>query len=794
MSNKNNWEEEFELEESTSDNKELHRFIGRVLSNWYWFLLFGFLGLGIAFIYLRYTIPVYKINAKLIVEDDKKGGGMLGASALGELSGLMGAKNSVDNEVEILRTTDLMHNMVIKEVAYIGYFRQGKVKDAPVLAVPYTVRLLTNPDSIQADANFFIKSQGNKLELSNQDTSIFIESNRPFALPGIGALMVSSNPAISSSAEEVYGFNIIPVKKVVAGLMGSFSAEVTNKLVSTIDLSMDSRIPQLGERLLGALINEYISSNLHDKNVVADSTLAFINARLQKIKEELSGVEDRISGYKQSTQLADISEQSKLLLGTSADYVKSMAEVETQLAMLDAMYAYINDGKNLRVVPSAVIPNDIGFNALVAKYNELVMQRERLLLANTEGNPLVINITEQISGLRGDMLVNLKNARTNLELIKNNQGKLAQRVNSQIRDVPTIERGYVDLARLQQIKQAQYVFLQEKWEETAIGRTANVSNAKIIDSPKADDIPISPKKKIIYIFGLIIGLAIPLLILYIRDLLNVRVRNLEDIKRLTNIPVLGMISHVPEEKGQIVVTNSSRSPIAEQFRAIRTNLEFSMQGGKTILMTSSMSQEGKSFVALNLAVSLALLDKKVLLMELDLRKPSLTLKLGLEEQIGFSHYVVRPEMTLGDIIMASGTHEGVDLIQAGAIPPNPAELLVHPRAAALMAELKTIYDYIIIDAPPVGLVTDAQLLSRYADICLYLVRQDYTYKEQLRIPNDLLKQNKMRNIELIINDVQAKGGYYSGYGYGYGYGYGDYGQTIKKASIARSILNSILKK
>src|SRR5690606_27392184 len=292
-----------------------------------------------------------------------------------------------------------------------------------------------------------------------------------------------------------------------------------------------------------------------------------------------------------------------------------------------------------------------------------------LLLANTEDNPLVQNITVQIAGVRQDMIANVASTRRQLELAKQSQQELANSVSSQITQVPTIERGYIDLARLQQIKQAQYIFLQEKWEETAIGRTANVSNSKVIDSPKAENEPFSPRRKIIYALFTFFGLALPLIIFYLQDLLNVRIRNLEDVERGTQLPVLGMVAH-SEEDEQVVVSKTSRSAIAEQFRAMRTNLEFSLNGGKTILFTSSMSGEGKSYVALNLAVSLALLDKKVLLMELDLRKPSVTSKLGLPAGKGFSHYIVRQEMQVDEILMSSGVHENVDLVQAGAIPPN----------------------------------------------------------------------------------------------------------------------------
>lgn len=777
---KNNidWEDDYIFEEKKSDNKELLRFIGRILSNWYWFVLCGLIGLIVAFVYLRYTVPSYKINAKLLVSDDKKGGGMLSSSAMGDLSSLMGTKNSVDNEVEVLRTADLMREMVLAEKAYIGYFNKGTVHSVPVLTAPFSVELLSNPDSISLSYVLEVKHlSGNKIELSNKDTLFQNRSGEPFRLPSAGIFQI--NLKNGGKTGENYGFRISPLRNTIENLRNNLNVEVTNKNVSTIDLTLDHALPKRGEQLLTTLISKYVELNLHDKNVVADSTLAFINTRLRKITQELAGVEDRISGYKKNAQLADISEQSKILLQNSAEYTKSLAVVETQLNNLDALRVYLQDDKHIRVVPSSVFTQDVAFNSLINRYNELVLQRERLLLANTEDNPLVQNINVQIANVRQDMASNVTSARKQLELTKQSQQLLSNRVTSQINQVPTIERGYIDLARLQQIKQAQYIFLQEKWEETAIGRTANVSNSKVIDSAKAARNPFFPKRKMIFALGLIIGLFLPLAVLTIRDVLNIRVQSLEDLESRNNLPILGMIAH-SEEDEQVVVSKTSRSPIAEQFRAMRTNLEFALSGGKRILFTSSMSGEGKSYIALNLAVSLALLDKKVLLMELDLRKPSVTSKLGLPAGKGFSHYIVKDELQVNEIIMPSSIHENVDLIQAGAIPPNPAELLIHPRAAELMKELEQRYDYILMDAPPVGIVTDAQLLSRYSDCCLYLIRQGLTYKEQLRIPNDLKTTNKINPIMLIVNDIKAKSGYYSNYGYGYGYGYGEYGEMRKR--------------
>src|SRR5690606_21251194 len=325
MSKKNiDWEDEFDFEEKKSDNKEILRFIGRLLSNWYWFLLCGFIGFTASYIYLRYTIPSYKIHAKLLVSDDKKGGGMLGSSAFGDLSSLMGTKNSVDNEVEVLRTSDLMREMVLAEKAYIGYYNKGRVHNVPVLSAPFKIELLTDPDSISRAYSFEVRViVSARFGLSNRDTLLHVQFGGPFSLSSAGLLRISEWRQHTTT--EHYGFRISPLRSVTAAYSGLLSVEVTNKNVSTIDLTFEHQLPKRGEQLLETLIDKYVELNLHDKNVIADSTLAFINARLRTITDELAGVEDRISGYKRRNQLADISEQGKVLIESSADFTKRLA-------------------------------------------------------------------------------------------------------------------------------------------------------------------------------------------------------------------------------------------------------------------------------------------------------------------------------------------------------------------------------------------------------------------------------------------------------------------------------------
>lgn len=319
----------------------------------------------------------------------------------------------------MLRTADLMREMVIAEEEYVVYFKSGTVHSIPTTSIPFKVNLLSDVDSISLTKSYTLKAMPNSvMEVSDRDTTFQVKLGAPFVIDGVGVLKLERSALVSNNKSDEYGFSIMPIRKATDGLIKALTVEVTNKLVSTIDLTLDHSLPRRGEQLLAVFIQKYMGRNLHDKNVIADSTLAFINTRLSKITEELAGVEDRISGYKQSTKLADITEQSKILLQESAGYNKSLAEVEAQLAMLDALSSYLQSSANPRVVPSSVLPQDVAFNALVTKYNELVLHRERLLLANTEDNPLVQNVTSQIAGLRQDMINNVGSTRRNLDLTR----------------------------------------------------------------------------------------------------------------------------------------------------------------------------------------------------------------------------------------------------------------------------------------------------------------------------------------------------------------------------------------
>jgi capsular exopolysaccharide synthesis family protein len=758
----------------------------RILSDWWIFAISIIVCSVLAFLFLRYKTPMYKISAKVLVKDEKKGaGGIDTGELLGDLSSLLNIKSNVDNEAEILKTRNLMEKVVRAKNLNVIYAHIGRVKNQELDVSPFIVDLLEIKDTIKGKVFYLSIPDGSEeFELSykdsftKEDTTYRRHFGDSLWINGIGAIRIRKDLLVKKEKEK-YLFKIISVDERVADLQKELKVSVTNKLVTIIDLELNYSLPRKGEMILNELIAEYIRQNIEDKNMIADSTIEFIENRLSLVGSELGNIEGNIQGFKQGNKLANIQEQSKLLVENTSKYIGRISDIETQVNIMKALEEYLSDEqKNKRVVPASVLPQDLVFSKLVENYNLLLLDRDRMLMTSTEDNPYIKNMDERIASMRKAMLSNLSSTRRSLEITEAELQKELDKLEKEVQKVPAHERTYLDLARQQQIKQELYLFLLEKREETAISKTSNISNAKVIDLPKSDFKPYSPNKTMILLLGLIVGFTLPFARLYVLGILNDKVQSKEDILKNTQVPIVGEISH--NDTGNIlVIASSPRAAIAEQFRALRTNLQFMLGSlntkGNVILLTSSMSGEGKSFTAVNLGIVLAISGKKVLMMELDLRKPNLSPGLNLKNNFGFTNYVINTEIKSSDIIIPAGIHENLFIVPCGPLPPNPAEMIMNNRVEGLMKELKTQYDYIIIDAPPIGLVTDAQLLYQYADLTLYLVRQKYTNKNQLSIVEDLYVNNKMKKIGVVVNDIAKSNGYGYGYGYGYGaYGYGDY--------------------
>lgn len=755
------------------DSIDYKRIFAQMYDKWLWFLLSAIICLLVAYIYTEYTAPKYQIYSRLLVNDDEKSGGLGKQSgAMMDLGGLLGSSNSVDNEAEILKTRFLMEQVVRDLQLNIIYCSKVGIGMREMDRVPFKLNIINSVDTIQESKIELKYLAGNKIAVKSGDFSKEINWNETFKVNGVGLLQLVRTPGTIAGDQE-YIIKVQSVDKRVAELMKELTVTVANKQVTIIDLSLEYPLKKQGEQVLNTIIRKYVEGNLNDKNSIADSTYKFINERLSSIAGELGDVENKVEQFKQTNKLADMSEQSKLLVKNTGEYASELAKAETQVTVLSDLESYLKDeSKNKRVFPTSLLPSDIVFSDLLAQYNALLIERDKQLLSVKEGSPFIQNIDDQIAGLRAGILANIQSTKNTYVLTRNKLRSQLNQVEGQIGGVPVIEKNYLKLARNQQIKQELYIFLMQKAEETAISKTSNISVAKVIDPPKAMFEPISPKKLIVYLSALFAALLIPFGIIFASEYFITTIATKEDITRLTSVPIVGEISH-NKTPDNMIVQNQGRSAISEQFRAIRTNLSFytKKDQNNTILLTSSMSGEGKSFTSINLGIILASSGKKVLLMELDLRKPGLSAKLNIPNVNGFTNYITDENVTVNSLIKPLQI-DNLFFIPSGPLPPNPAETLLNDRTELLMTALKKDFDYIIVDAPPVGIIADAQTLSNFADVTLYLVRQKVTQKSNLSIVEDLYQSKKMKNIGIVVNDIVSKT-------YGYGFNYGNYGDQIE---------------
>ena len=766
-------------EEDEEKKIDVRKALDRILKHWYWFLISAIIGLVGAWLYLRYASPDYKINAKILVSDDKKGGDIPGQEILSQLE-MFSNKSNVDNELEILKSRSLMEKTVRDLQLNVFYFYKGRIRTTEQFGkVPFNLDWINLKDTLKV-ANYVITPQGeDKFLFSREDLKKEGHWGDTLYLPE-GVLKISRNPIFALTKEE-YLIRVLSIDDAVALYQHLLDVSIPNKQVSTIDLSFQSTIPAKGEAILNRLIQNYLRSSVDDKNRIVDSTIAFVDGRLAIVSEELSGVEKDIQKFKQQNELADIQEQAKMLVSGTGDFDKQLTEQAVRLSVVESLQQYMaDDTNNKRVVPSSLIVQDPTFVGLVGRYNALQLEKDRLLMSSTESNPVVVNLNQQLTALRNDMRSSLASLSSGIKASIAELEKKAGVLTQQIRQVPGKERIFLDYSRQQEIKQELYLFLLKKREESAISKSSNLATARIIDAAKSESRPFKPKSTLMYALGLLLGFLLPGAILYLQDLLSRRIRNKQDILDNTPVPIIAEIGHNDEDH----VVFDNRSPLAEQFRALRTNLQFVLSNAdeKVIMLTSTMSGEGKSFVSTSLASVLALSGKKVVLMEMDLRKPKISEKLGLSNFSGFSTYSIG-KTSVSELIKPSGFNDNCFVISSGPIPPNPTELILQERTRHLFQELRNQFDYIIIDTAPIGLVTDAQLLAKYADATMYLVRQRYTFKNQLMLPKELYINKKFPKLNIVVNDVKV------GDEYGYGYGYGAYGENEGKYQE-----NRILKK
>ena len=767
--------------------------------HWPWFVACILLCLAGAWLYLRYTAPVYNISASVIIKDnDKNSKSNTGIVDLEDL-GFYSSINNFDNEVEILHSRTLIRKVVEELDLYINYAAEGSFhnielyKSSPIKVwiTPEEAQKLSMP----AYLNLSIQP-GNKLNvkvsIGEQEYIKQFDKLPALLTTPSGTFSFTPKDSIDIKSEQKIIVTVSSPYNVANDYRKALSIEPTSKSTTIAQISVKSTHTQRGMDFINKLVEIYNRDANDDKNEVATKTAEFIDERINIINGELGTTEQELETFKRDAGLTDLKSDAQLALSENSEYEKKRAENSTQLRLVQFLASYANNPDHAyEVLPVNVGLTDTGLTELINRYNEMLLERKRLLRSSQENNPVVVNLDASIRAMRSNVLTTINSVQRGLAITQADLERQAGKYAGRITNAPGQERQLVSISRQQEIKAGLYLMLLQKREENAITLASTANNARMVDEALADAIPVSPKGKMIYLVALILGIALPVVVIYIIELLKYKIEGRADVEKITSLPIVGDVP-LSEDKGKeesIVVHENQNDLMAETFRNVRTNVLYMMRSDeKVILVTSTTTGEGKTFIASNLAVSLALLGKKIVIVGLDIRKPSLNKAFNLSHrEQGISQFLANPEHTdLMSLVQVSRINANLSILPGGPIPPNPTELVARESLPQAIDILKKHFDYIILDTAPIGMVTDTLLISRVANASIYVCRADYTHKADYTLINELGEQKKLPNLCTIINGLDMKKkkyGYYYGYGkygkyygygkkYGYGYGYG----------------------
>jgi capsular exopolysaccharide synthesis family protein len=755
-------------ETGDADEVSLNDIFDKYIPYWPWFVLLVIVALSGAWFYLRYKNPVYQTTASILVKDEKKG---VGAMDPLEAFDMFGGKKSVENEVEILQSKTLMQEVVQNLHLYAPVTIKGRVHTANAYVASPIMIKAKFPDSLKTVLNvpFEYNASARTVLLDNVKYPVDIWVTTPY-----GVLMFTKNENYRSYGDEIeskatYSFALNNIKNTANSLLKQLTVAQSGKLSTVINIKFDGEIPQRNEDILKELLKVYNQAAILDKNILAANTLKFVDDRLKFVVHELDSVEGSLQNFRSSNKLTDVSAQGQIFLQTVAANDKQISDINMQLAILDQVSNYVNSNKGLGgIVPSTLGVTDPTLTDLLQKLSDLELQYEQTKKIVPENNPNVVSLVDGIAKIKPAIVENISNQRKNLQAAKADLAGTNEKYSAILSTIPQKERELLSISRQQGIKNNIYTFLLQKREETALSFASAIADTRIIDLPETSNVPVSPKSKMIYLGAFLGALAMGVVVIYLKDLFTKTVQSRAEVEKVITVPILGEVGFDPN-RTPIVIAEGKRSFIAEQFRQLRTSLGYLGidDTHKRILITSSISGEGKSFIAINLGISLSLMGKRVVVLELDLRKPKLSEVFSISRAVGISNYLVGKKV-LSEILKETGIPNLV-LLPSGPIPPNPSELISNGRLEEMLDELEKQFDYIIIDTAPTSPVTDAFLVSPMADVSVYVVRHDYTPKMFLPKLEQFKENSRLNNPAIVYNGVRGKG--IGKYGYGYGYGY-----------------------
>nr|WP_287773609.1 polysaccharide biosynthesis tyrosine autokinase [Prevotella sp.] len=794
--------------ESIQENEEKSSFdfatiYTALILNWKWFVLSLIICMGAAHIYLRYATPIYQSAAKLLIKDDEgsgssfKGGNnsIMSATNLGIISN----SNGIDNEMEILKSRTLAQQTVYDLKLYVNYRHEGKLKDH-ILYGDQEVNIdmdLEHLKKLNAPMNLKITREGRNYHVTGSynvpiDNNTFnpeaVNIDKTFsALPAtigtrVGVVRFTQNGNYMLRDGESLKATMIAPEIAAGKYVGNLNVTESSKTTTIVDLVLNDEIPQRAIDYLKQLAIVYNRQANEDKNEIAVRTEQFINQRLEKINAELGSTEGQLENYKKRNNMVELKTNATQAVANADQYAQKLSEANTQVALLDELTKYMNEPSNRhQPIPSNVGLSDASATSLINEYNKIALQRNQLLHSASENSPTVTPLTAQLDDLNSSIKRAMTQARAGLRIQRNSIAAQAGKYEGQINNTPEQERMLTQIGRQQEVKSGLYLMLLQKREENSISLAATADKGKLIDTPVFAG-KVTPKNSIIMLIALILGLAIPAGILFLLEFFRYKIEGHNDVEKLTNLPIIADVAIASERaktKADIVVHENKNNLMEEIFRSLRTNLQFLLkQHDKVIMFTSTTSGEGKTFIASNVAISFALLGKKVVLVGLDVRKPRLAELFEIDDHHhGITNLLVKDEVNWSDVkeqIIPSGINDKLDILMAGPVPPNPGELVTRESLDQTMEQLKEHYDYILIDTAPVGLVTDTLALGRISNATVYVCRADFTQKASFGLINSLNMEKKLPNMSIVLNGVDL-----SKKKYGYYYGYGKYGKYGK---------------
>jgi capsular exopolysaccharide synthesis family protein len=780
------------------DEIDLRLLFHNIRNKWHYFLVSALIFALCAFLYIRFTLPVYEAKSSVLIKDSKNTSKNIEDILTGDL---FGNTKNIATEIGILNSRSVLEETVNELNLQISYFSKTNFFSYPVYKTsPFTVNLINITDGVY-DENFYfqlIDSTSFKLEietdnrfLKNYNYSGKHNYGEEIKTPYFTLVISRNDPAYLLSNDKNYFFVVNSMNKLLGYYNEKMKVEPLNKDATIVQVSVEDKIPERAVDFLNTLGKVYINRDVKDKSSVAALTLKFVDEQLEEISKTLNTTELELQKFKEEKGTVDLSEESKAFLERVTSVDENRVKTEIELRSLDYLYEYVAGNKDIETLaPSSIGNPDPLLVELITRLKSLQSKRKSLMYGSSSQSPAIKVIDEQIEQTRMALIENINSIRN---LTKSNLQGLNKQITayeSSIRKIPNIERELLGIQRNFTVNENIYLYLLQKKAETGIAKATAVSDNKVLDEASLNEIPVIPNRKAVFIITLMLALILPTVIIILQGYLKNTISNREDVEKLSKIPIIGVVGHLSTGE-RLVVATKPKSSIAEAFRSIRANLMFFglADQHKIVLITSSVGGEGKSFSTLNLAAVLSLQHHKVIIVGMDLRKPQLVQDLGVENNEGVSTLLIG-KTTLDKVIQKTNI-EGLDIIPSGPVPPNPSELLSNKQTIGFLEELRGRYDYIIIDTPPVGIVSDAMMLMNYADINVFILRENYSKKDYIKTINEYYAQGKVKNLCILLNDAGTNQRYGYGYGYSYGYyGYGYYDDEQKRSGWWKRIFKA----